>query len=519
MAGGKKKKGTGKKKAAAARKKAGKKRAATASGEEDRGAKRGAGGGKREAGNEEDELEFEDPYGDELVEEEAAAGDEEAKEEDEEAAGDAAAQDRAMEAADGSDKPRVWRPGDRLEEGEELDWDSSAYTAYHKLRLDWPSLSFDVIRDHLGDFRTRFPLTSYLAVGSQADRAENNVVRILKVSEMHKTKHDGGNESDGDDDDDPNDLDDDPILEEKSFPHRGGVNRIRSMPQNPHLLATMADTGRVHVWNVLELLKSLDAPPARLPATPEPVFTFDGHAEEGFAVDWSPVQPGRLVTGDCARFMHVWNPSESSWVVDRLPYLGHTASVEDLQWSPSQPDVFASCSVDRTVRVWDTRTRERAKLFVAAHLEDVNVISWNHRTAYLLCSGSDDGSFKIWDLRMFRSDSHAAHFKWHKGPITSVEWHPVEESVLAVSSADHSTTVWDMALEGDEGPAAGAQLGDVQLPPQLLFEHLGQKDVKEVHWHPQIPSLLVTTARDGLDMFKPANMQEAPQPSGTAVNA
>jgi len=80
---------------------------------------------------------------------------------------------------------------------------------------------------------------------------------------------------------------------------------------------------------------------------PKPVFTFKGHRGEGFSVDWSPTMPGVLATGDTTKFIHVWTPHESTWIVDQRPFSAHTGSVEDIQWSPNEPHVFASCSVDK----------------------------------------------------------------------------------------------------------------------------------------------------------------------------
>lgn len=39
----------------------------------------------------------------------------------------------------------------------------------------------------------------------------------------------------------------------------------------------------------------------------------------------------------------------------------------------------------------------------AAAACDVNVISWSRLVSFLLASGNDDGSFRVWDLRSFKT--------------------------------------------------------------------------------------------------------------------
>ncbi len=99
-----------------------------------------------------------------------------------------------------------------------------------------------------------------------------------------------------------------------------------------------------------------------------------------------------------------------------------------------------------------------------------------------------------------------ATFNWHKAPITSVEWHPTEDSAFVASGADDQVTIWDLAVEEDaEDATAGNTDAKAELkgvPPQLLFVHQGQKDIKEVHWHPQISGMVISTAFDGFNVFK-----------------
>lgn len=47
------------------------------------------------------------------------------------------------------------------------------------------------------------------------------------------------------------------------------------------------------------------------------------------------------------------------------------------QWSPTEPNVFASCSADGNIAIWDTRSGKSPAISFKAHDADVNVISWN----------------------------------------------------------------------------------------------------------------------------------------------
>jgi ribosome assembly protein RRB1 len=97
-----------------------------------------------------------------------------------------------------------------------------------------------------------------------------------------------------DDDDDDDDLDDDPVIEDISVPHMGGVNRIRSMPQMPGVIATMADTKFTHIYDMSIATRALMSPNTpHVKPNEKPVFTFKGHKDEGFALDWSPATLGK----------------------------------------------------------------------------------------------------------------------------------------------------------------------------------------------------------------------------------
>ena len=364
-------------------------------------------------------------------------------------------------------------------------------------------------------------------------------------------------EQDSDDDEESDaEVDSDPVLEHFSLKHSGGVNRVRVMPQKSEVVATWSDTGNVNIYNIGGILDSFDRSAGTTDSkggnrkiARDPFFVYQGHSTEGYAMDWSKVNTGCLATGDCAGNIHIWNPTDgfasytnSSFRVNNAygpSDLGNidNPSVEDIQWSPTEGTVFAAAECGGYVKIYDTRCSSKPMLSNKIHenSSDVNVISWNPIISNLMASGGDDGklsilfgnhvrhcgclpmafslstsigTFSVWDLRNFQKTDMPpqplARFTCHKNPITSLEWHPSDESMIVVTDED-GTYIYDLSIEEDEDQKTEDTV-DGAIPPQLLFVHCGSESTKEAHWHPQITSLVMTTALSGYSVFIPSNL-------------
>ncbi|KAI9454165.1 hypothetical protein BJY52DRAFT_1213836 [Lactarius psammicola] len=148
----------------------------------------------------------------------------------------------------------------------------------------------------------------------QANTTKNNKLSIFEMMQLHETQIDGGAlsalsncniyslftfpESDNNNDNNDDNLDGDAVLDYCSVPHFGGVNRIRVQslparqplpaPSYPYYVASWAESGKVHIWDVRPLIYALDTPGANVDKgrTKKSRYSEEAYGRtEGFAMD------------------------------------------------------------------------------------------------------------------------------------------------------------------------------------------------------------------------------------------
>ena len=115
---------------------------------------------------------------------------------------------------------------------------------------------------------------------------------------------------------------------------------------------------------------------------------------------------------------------------------GHRAAVEALAFAPDDA-LLASGSIDRTVRLWDTRTWS-ARAVLEGHTDRVYSLTFSP-DGEMLASGSNDATIRLWSVP---SAEELALLTGHEDYVFGLAFEP-DGSRLASASGDRTVRLWD----------------------------------------------------------------------------
>jgi len=275
--------------------------------------------------------------------------------------------------------------------------------------------------------------------------------------------------------------------------HEGEVNRARYMPQNPTLLATKSPSSEVYIFDYTK------HPSSPAPGSFLPQLRLRGHSKEGYGLSWNANSAGSLLSASDDMTVCLWDvqaaTTSSNYLDAKTIFSGHKAVVEDVAWHVLHDSVFGSVGDDFKLMIWDTRNNSNTKPAhtVDAHTAEVNCLSFNPFSEFILATGSADKTVALWDLRNLKLKLHS--FESHKDEIFQVQWSPHNETILASSGTDRRLHVWDLSKIGEEQSAEDAEDG----PPELLFIHGGHTaKISDFSWNPNEPWVVCSVSEDNI---------------------
>lgn len=101
----------------------------------------------------------------------------------------------------------------------------------------------------------------------------------------------------------------------------------------------------------------------------------------------------------------------------------HQADTMFLSIRPNDPNVFISCSVDRTIKVWDIRSsgKQGSVQTLTGHLGDVNGVDFMPSDGNAFATCSEDGTARVWDMRSYQELARFGQLKPRDDSMPDVE--------------------------------------------------------------------------------------------------
>lgn len=165
------------------------------------------------------------------------------------------------------------------------------------------------------------------------------------------------------------------------------------------------------------------------------------HPNKAYGCQWNPSKQNEFITACEDGLLRVFDFSiDSTNPVKTLE--GHTRKVYNVVFSPILPNVCASGSDDRTIRIWRTDQSESPMMAVCggegvknSHSQNVRALCFIPEIPFALLSGSWDATIKMWDIR---TGNHMWTLTDHASDVYGITLHPKRPFVFSSCSRDTS---------------------------------------------------------------------------------
>ncbi|CAI1940244.1 hypothetical protein SEUBUCD646_0E00280 [Saccharomyces eubayanus] len=365
---------------------------------------------------------------------------------------------------------------------EEYDlWKSNVplmYDFVSETRLTWPSLTVQWLPTPVQEPEMGF-IKQELIIGTHTSGEEENYLKFAEINLPEEILNNEDPQEEAEEDDEasvPAPRSNIKII--TKYKHEEEITRARYMPQNPDTVATINGQGTVFIYSRSEGLQS----------------TLKFHKDNGYALSFSPLVKGQLLSGSDDHTVALWDVNGSSDSTRPIRTWSdlHSDIVNDSKWHNFNKDLFGTVSEDFLLKINDLRV-ENTTTGTTKCSQPFNALAFSHHSSNLLAAAGTDSHVYLYDLRNMKEPLH--HMSGHEDAVTNLEFSPHVDGVVVSSGSDNRLIMWDLKQIGAEQTPDDAEDG----VPELIMVHAGHKSaVNDFDLNAQIPWLVASTEEENI---------------------
>lgn len=355
------------------------------------------------------------------------------------------------------------------------------YEFVSETALTWPSLTIQWLPENKTN-EAEGLIDSKLLLGTHTSGEDTNYLKL--ASTQIPLSNSGNNEEKS------NKKVTSRIKITKKFENNFEINRARYMPQDPSIVSTINGAGEIDLYNLSGDQKTA-------------IAHFTPHEDNGYGLSWSPHKKGYLLTASDDKTVILTDTSkldatDSSQV---SKFTTHKDIVNDAKWHHFDESLFGSVSDDNYFYLFDIRTPgDPVSRFYHPESEGINSLSFSPFSQYLVATGNANSNISLLDTRKLSTKPGVSNgllhtMMGHSDSITSLEFSPHKDGMLASGSQDRRLILWDLFKVGEEQAQEDAEDGC----PELFMMHAGHTGaVTDLSWCPYKDWTIGSVADDNI---------------------
>jgi WD40 repeat protein len=179
-------------------------------------------------------------------------------------------------------------------------------------------------------------------------------------------------------------------------------------------------------------------------------FTKKGHASVVMCLDEFP-QMDYLVSGSDDKSIRLWDILAKNKIESLRTFRDHSRSVRCVK--VVSENLFASGSDDATIKLWSWSSDE-CKKTLSGHASAVYCLEIVNNSNQLLISCSLDKTIRVWDLNGIANGSLNEYrevvcvqvLKGHADTVSCIKWQPITARLYSSGSFENVIKVWNLSL-------------------------------------------------------------------------